>query len=386
MTINFDNSPERRGSDSSKWTKYGPDVLPMWVADMDFPAADVILDAVHKRVSHGFFGYGNGFPELKTVICERMKDRYDWDVMPDQVILYPGVISGFNSVHRAVAEEGDGVLVQTPMYPPILGAPKNHAMQVNLAELALTEQAGNLRYEIDFDAFEAAITPQTSLFLLCHPHNPIGRSYTPDELTRMAEICLKHDVVICSDEIHCELMMDGLKHTPMASLSEEIGQRCITLMAPSKTFNLPGLGFSFAIIQNPELYAKLETAKLGIVPHYNVLGATAATAAYTQGSEWHEALLAYLLKNRDTLVDFVNNELPGVRTTVPEATYLGWLDCRESGIDGDPFEFFLDNAKVALNAGPTFGTAGDGFVRLNFGCPRERLLEGLNRMKVAMLA
>lgn len=385
MTTNFDVITNRRGWDSGKWNTYEADVLPMWVADMDFPAADVILEAIQHRVQHGVFGYGDGYPTLKTVICERMHRLYNWTVTPEQVMFLPGVVCSLNVVHRAVAEPGAGVLMQPPIYPPFLTAPDNHGMVKQLAELVLTEKDGNRYYEIDFDAFEAAITPQTKLFMLCQPHNPIGRSFTRDELKRMMEICIRHDLIICSDEIHCELMLADFEHSPTATLDAAVAERCITLMAPSKTFNLPGLGLSFAIIQNPDLYAKMEKAQMGIVPHCNLLGVVAAEAAYTQAEAWRQELLRYLTANRDYVVDFVNQNLPGVRTTVPEATYLAWLDCRESGIEGEPFDFFLNEAKVALNQGSRFGEAGAGFVRLNFGCPRETLKQGLTQMQRALM-
>lgn len=386
MTTNFDVITDRRNWDSGKWNMYEPDVLPMWVADMDFPAADIILEAIQHRVKHGVFGYGDGYPNLKTIICERMEQLYNWAVTPEQIMFLPGVVCSLNVVHRAVAEPGAGVLMQTPVYPPFLTAPDNHGMVKHVAELVLTEKGGNLHYEIDFDAFEASITPQTKLFMLCHPHNPVGRAFTREELTRMLDICIRHDLTICSDEIHCELMMAGLTHIPSATLGKEVAERCITLMAPSKTFNLPGLGLSFAIIQNPDLYEKMEKAKMGIVPHCNLLGAVAAEAAYTQAEDWRQGLLRYLTTNRDYVVDFVNQHLPGIRTTMPEATYLAWLDCRESGIEDNPFDFFLNEAKVALNQGSNFGEAGEGFVRLNFGCPRATLQQGLEQMQRALIS
>ncbi|MBI1799997.1 MAG: aminotransferase class I/II-fold pyridoxal phosphate-dependent enzyme, partial [Chloroflexi bacterium] len=240
-------------------------------------------------------------------------------------------------------------------------------------------------YEIDYDAFEAAITPSTRLFLLCHPHNPTGTDYSSAQLARMGEICLRHGVTICSDEIHCDLMLGGARHTPIACVSPEIAANCITLMAPSKTYNLAGLGCSFAIVQNAALRERVKKAEAGIVPHVNALGLTAALAAYRYGDDWLDALRQYLTVNRDTLVDYVAENLPGVRTTEPQATYLAWLDFRESGIQGNPFEWCLEKAKIAMNDGAAFGSGGEGFVRFNFGCPRSQVIQALDQIKNALI-
>lgn len=384
MTYNFDQLIERRHTDSAKWNYFAEDVLPMWVADMDFRSPEPVVQALRRRVEHGVFGYGWPTEEEREVICERMARLYDWEVTPDQVLFLPGVVSSLNAACRAVGKPGDGILVQTPVYYPFLSAPGNYEMTVDIAELPLTCQGDTLYYEIDYDVFEAAITPRTRMFLLCSPHNPTGRSYTREELTRLAEICVRHNLIICSDEIHCDLMMDGNAHLPTAAIDPEISERCITLMAPSKTFNIPGLGLNFAIVQNPNLMTHFKQATAGIVPHVRLMGVVAAMAAYTKGGEWLDALLKYLTSNRDFLVDYVAEHLPGIRTTIPEATYLAWLDCREGGIEGNPFDFFLEKARVGLNEGGQFGPGGEGFVRLNYGCPRFTLMEGLERMRKAL--
>jgi len=233
-------------------------------------------------------------------------------------------------------------------------------------------------------AFEAAIEADTNLFLLCHPHNPTGVAYRREDLARYGEICLRHNVVICSDEIHCDLLLDDRRHTPLAAISPEIAAQTITLMAPSKTFNLPGLKSSFAIVQNPELRARLVKACEGIVPHLNLFGLAAMQVAYSQCDDWLMALRAYLTSNRDVLLTTLRRDLPMLASTVPDATYLAWIDCRAAGIAGNPYQFFLREARVALNDGATFGPGGEGFVRLNFGCPRSTLLEALARMATAL--
>ncbi len=383
MPYNFDQSPVRRGTDSLKWHRYG-DALPLWVADMDFVSPEPVLAALHQRVAHGVFGYGAPPDELTQAICERMADLYGWAVTPEQIVYLPGLVCGLNVACRAVSEPGDAVLVQTPVYPPFLSAPTNQDRRLIAAELTAESRGGLLHYSFDDVAFEAAISSRTRLFILCHPHNPVGRTFDTEELQRLAAMCERHELAICSDEIHCDLLLDGRRHTPFATLSPEITQRCITLMAPSKTFNIAGLGASFAIIQNPELRRQFKQAMRGIVPDANILGLNAALAAYRHGGDWLQELLVYLAANRNYVVDYVKRYLPGVRATNPEATYLAWLDCRDAGLPGNPHDFFLNKARVALNDGATFGPGGAGFVRLNFGCPRALLVEGLERMRTAL--
>jgi len=290
------------------------------------------------------------------------------------------VITGFNLACHTLEAPRDGVLVQPPVYPPILQAAEQTGKIPQQAELGRSPEGA---YRVDWDAFEAAIDEQTGLFLLCNPHNPVGRVFKRAELERMAEICLKRGVVICSDEIHCDLVYTGSQHIPIASLDSEVAQNTITLMAPSKTFNLAGLKFSFAIIQNRELRKMYWHSGKGLVSWVNVMGQVAALSAYREGQEWLDQLLVYLEANRDLLYDFVRSELPGISIPKPEGTYLAWLDCRETEI-GDPFQFFLDNARVVFNDGKTFGKGGEGFVRLNFGCPRTMLEEALERLRNAL--
>ena len=293
----------------------------------------------------------------------------------------PGVIRGFNLAGHTVAKEGGAILFQTPAYPPILAAPHNAGMQRQ--EVALTPGGG--AYYVDWDTFEAAFTGQTRLFILCNPHNPVGRVFRQDELSRMAEICLRHDVTICSDEIHCDLVYSGHQHLPVASISPEIAQNTITLMAPSKTFNIAGLDCSFAVIQNKKLRKRYQQAHHGLISGVNVMGWVAALAAYQDGQEWLGQALAYLEANRDYLYEFVREEIPDVGLFKPEGTYLAWLDCRGLGLD-NPYKFFLEQARVALNEGDMFGAGGKGYVRLNFGCPRATLVEALERMRDALQA
>jgi cysteine-S-conjugate beta-lyase len=378
--FDFDRTPARRDSDSNKWRKFPADVLPMWVADMDFPSPPAVVAALRARVEHGFFGYLTEKPELQEVVAERLAKRYGWRVEPDAVMPLPGVIAGFNLAIRALTTPGEGLLVQTPVYPPILRAAGNHGLTRD--GHALTRGADG-RYTVDLDTFRAAMRPRTRAFLLCNPHNPVGRLFERGELEAMADACLRRDLWIIADEIHADLLYDGRQHVPMATLAPEVEQRTVTLIAPSKTFNVPGLKCAVAVVPNASLRERLTAAVSDLVPKINVLGHTAAVAAYREGDAWLEALLRYLEANRDVLVREVAAHLPGVRMAAPEATYLAWLDCGETGL-ADPCTFFLEHARVALNDGKLFGPGGDGFVRLNFGCPRALLVEGLGRMRAAL--
>jgi len=383
MTYDFDRLVDRRRTDSSKWQKYGPDVLPLWVADMDFQSPEPVIRALRERVEHGVFGYlALEQPEFHELFADRLLKRYGWRVSPDAVVIIPGVIPGFNVAGRILAAPGDGLILQTPVYPPILRAASSIGLTREEAPLA---RRADGRYEVDLDAFSTAIGERTRFFLLCNPHNPVGRVLTRDDLMSLAQICLRRGLAIVADEIHCELTLGGRRHTPIASLDPEIADRTITLMAPSKTFNLAGLKCSVAVIPNAALREKFVSGRIDLVQTVNVFGYTAAFAAYRDGQPWLDELLRYLEANRDFVTEYVRTRLPGVAMFPPEATYLAWLDCRNaSGASRDPFTFFLENARVALNDGTLFGSGGAGFVRLNFGCPRSLLAKALDRMREAL--
>jgi cystathionine beta-lyase len=393
MSYDFDRVIDRRGTNSIKWKKYGQEVLPLWVADMDFTAPEPVLEALRRAVEHGIFGYEFLTKELRELVVARMEKLYDWQVSPDMVVATPGVIAGFNAAARSVCMEGQGILVQAPVYPPFLSVHKNAELVHQNAPLMMTTEGAVVRYSVDFDVFERAVNSggaQTGMFLLCNPHNPTGQVYSRQDLLHMAEVCLKNDTVICSDEIHSELLLGGAQHIPLAVLSSEIADRTITLVAPSKTFNVAGLYCAFAIIPNPDLLRRYKQTIEQMTMHLNSLGLRAAQAAFSGAcDEWLAALNIYLTENRDFLFEYVKRELNGIRVTVPQATYLAWLDCSElikiGKIKGTPHELFLKQAKVALNEGIDFGIGGEGFVRLNFGCPRKTLEEALERMKAALV-
>jgi cysteine-S-conjugate beta-lyase len=383
MIYNFDALPNRRDTESVKWNYFEADVLPMWVADMDFMSPEPVIRALQERVAHGVFGYALDYPGLRQLIVDRMEKLYQWTIQPEDIVYVPGVVTGFNMAGHAFLGAGEGVLSQVPVYMPFLDVARNVGGLYQ--EMELTHQVDGT-YTIDWAAFENAITEQTRMFLLCNPHNPIGRVFTRAELEHMAEICTRHDLLICSDEIHCDLVYSGHQHIPLASLDKELAQRCITLMAPSKTFNIAGLSCSFAIVQNPELRRRYIQGGKGLAHGVNMLGLVAAHAAYQGGQEWLDQLLVYLEGNRDLLTGFVNQQMPGVCMASPEGTYLAWLDCRDTGIEEKLADFFHNKARVILSDGEAFGRGGKGFVRLNFGCPRSMLEEALQRMKGALEA
>ncbi len=374
MPLDFDAAPERRGTDSIKWGRYaGRDVLPLWVADMDFPVAPAVTEALERRVRHGVFGYAAPWPSLVEAVQEHLQREYGWPIEPAWLVWLPGLVTGLNVATRAT---GGAAFTATPVYPPFLTA----AERVVTAPLALQGD----RWTWDLAACEAALTPETRLFLLCHPHNPVGRAWDDAELAAIDDLAARHDLVVCSDEIHCGLLLDeGRRHRPYATLSPEAARRSITLMAPSKTFNLPGLGCAFAVIRDAALRARFKRAMAGIVPHVNVLGLVACEAAFRHAGEWHAALLRYLRGNRDRVLEAVN-ALPGLRTTPVEATYLAWIDARGTGLP-DPQRAF-EATGVGLSDGREFapGDACQGWVRLNFGCTRAVLDEALRRMRAAL--
>jgi len=373
----FDREIERRNTGSIKWDRYkDKDIIPLWVADMDFASPPPVIEALQQRTAHGVFGYTHTPEELLDIIMRRLQKLYNWAIARDWLVWLPGLVSGLNVVCRSVGEDGDAVLTDTPIYPPFLAAPGLSRRKLVTAELCKE----NNRWVMDFDILNNAVTPETRLFLFCNPHNPTGRIYTKAELQQVAAFCEQHDLVICSDEIHCDLLLDTDKrHIPLASLDEAIARQTITLMAPSKTYNIAGLGCAFAIIPNTDLRAKFRRVMEGIVPYINALGYTAALAAYRDGGPWLDALLAYLAGNRDLLQERVA-ALPGITMTHVEATYLAWLDVRSLGVE-NPAAWF-EAQGLGFSDGAEFGAPG--FLRLNFGCPRSLLTKALDRLEMAV--
>ncbi len=382
MPHDFDTVYDRTATESSKWHTYPPDVLPMFVADMDFRSPEPVIRALRERIEHGFFGYGTERAEFREVVCARLARRYGWVVEPEAIVLMPGVIASFNLAAKTFTAPGQGVLTHTPTYGPILHCPEHYDLERH--EAPLVPGPGE-RYECNPAAFDAAVNERTRIFLLCNPHNPTGRVFTRSELAAMAETCLREDLLIVADEIHCDLVYPGAAHVPIATLSPEVEARTITLMAPSKTFNLPGLKCSIAIVPNADLRKRFVEARADLVRVPNILGYTASLAAYRDCDAWLLDLITYLEGNRALVARYVAAKLPDIRFCPPEGTYLAWLDCRALPVpDGDPYRFFLEQARVGLSNGANFGERGHGFVRLNFGCPRSLLEEGLERMARAI--
>jgi cystathionine beta-lyase len=386
-TFDFDTVHERRGTDSQKWQKYaGRDILPLWVADMDFRSPPVVLEALQQRVAHGIFGYARPVKATVDAVVGAMEARYGWKIDPSWIVWLPGLVCGLNVSIEAFSEPDDEVLSFTPVYPPFLSSPRNRGRVARSVPLALRggEPAS---WGIDWDLLEKSVTPRTKILLLCQPHNPLARIWGPDEIAQLAEFCVRHKIILCSDEIHCDLILDAARrHIPTAVAAAGVAgitSQLATFMAPSKTYNLPGLGTSFALIADPELRARFVRASTGIVAEVTTLGYAACEAAYRDGEPWRLELLAYLRRNRDFLLDFIARELPGIRVDAPiEATYLAWLNVEALGLS-DPVAHFEAHG-VGLSDGAFFGAPAGKAVRINFGCPRATLAEALRRMKAAL--
>ena len=380
--MDFDQIIDRRGTESIKRNYYDDDVLPMWIADMDFLSPEPVIKVLQDRVSHGIFGYGCEPEGLREAITAHVAKRHHCDLQAEEISFISGVVTGFTHAIYSLTELGDKVLIQTPVYGPILKGPGSIGRVCLHNELIRREDG---KYEIDFDDFEGKIASGVKLFLLCNPHNPVGRVFSREELEKMAEICLKHKVLICSDEIHCDLVYSESQHIPIASLSPEVSDISVTYFAPSKTFNIAGLSTSVYVAKNEKMRKQLSESMRMIVGHPNILGLQAALAAYRDGGDWLDEALKYMQANRDYMVNYVTEELPGIRVWRPEGTFLAWLDCSGLELDGElPGAFFLETAQVGLNEGITFGGSGKDFVRLNFGCPRSLLEQGLQNMKIAI--
>jgi cysteine-S-conjugate beta-lyase len=375
--FDLDTVVERGGTSSYKWDRYqGRDVIPLWVADMDFRSPPAVVEALRERVAHGVFGYTHASEELYAAVRSSLLADYSWDVPSEWIVWLPGLVSGLNVLCRAVGDRGDEVVTFTPVYSPFLSAPVLAERRVVKVPLASRDGL----WEMDLDALERSLTPQSRLLLLCSPHNPVGRVWSAEELDALADVVRRHHLVVGSDDIHAGLVLDQDKrHLPFATVAPDLAERTITLMAPSKTFNIAGLGCSFAVISDPSLRSSFCRAMEGIVPHVNVFGYVAAQAAYEHGGPWQQALLAYLRGNRDLLETEIAT-MPGLSVAHVEATYLAWIDARQTGV-ADPACFF-EKAGVGLSDGAEFD--GPGYVRLNFGCSRALLAKALARMQAAL--
>jgi cystathionine beta-lyase len=395
MKYDFNRVIDRRNTDCAKWDSVrevfgSSDILPMWVADMDFPIARPITEALRKRTEHEIYGYTRPSPSLYEAVVNRMWQRYHWKIEPEWLVFTPGVVPALNVAVKAFTHPGDEVIIQSPVYYPFWSAVTNNGCQVANNELKLI----NGHYEIDFADLERKSGPRGEmmpspsrirLMILCSPHNPVGRVWTKEELTRVGEIVFKNDTIVVSDEVHCELLFKGNRHTPFASISDDFSQRSIVCMAASKTFNLAGLAASTIIIPNRKLRDAFVTARAGILPRPNALALVALEAAYCYGDEWLEQLLDYLPGNLEFLMNYCLERIPRIKVVKPEGTYLVWLDCRELGLEPLSLRAFMrEKAKVGLEDGHMFGANGAGFQRMNIACPRAILEEALRRIEGAV--
>ncbi len=384
---NFDEEVNRKGTDSIKYdaTKEylgATDIIPMWVADMDFRTPPFIVDALKKRLEHEIYAYSVRNEQFFESIAAWLKRRHQWDVPKEAIVFSPGVVPAVNMAVLSYTMPGDRIITQPPVYFPFFFAVRDHRREIAYNPLKLE----NGRLCMDFENLEKAASDGACMLILSSPHNPGGSVWTEDELRRLAEICLRHDMLVLSDEIHCDLVYKPFKHIPLASLSPEIADHCITAIAPSKTFNLSGLSTASVIITNAELRKKF-TATLNHlhIGGGNIAGNVASQAAYTHGDEWVDELTAYLSENLDILEDFIKKNIPQVKMLRPESTFLVWLDCRELGMDNHTLnKFFLEKARLGLTRGDLFGPGGSGFMRMNIGCTKATLTVALDSLKKAI--
>ena len=392
MKYDFNQICDRKNTNCFKWdfiqSIFGnDDVIPMWVADMDFPVATPIVEALKRRAEHEFYGYTKASTDVIQSVVDRMWDKYAWKIKPEWVVFTPGVVPALNITVRMLTHPGDEIILQEPVYYPFFPAVTFSGCQIVNNQLKLI----NGCYEMDYEDLEHQFHARIGMFpvpsrikaiMLCNPHNPVGRLWSKEELTKLGDIAIKHGVVVISDEIHCELLFKDNQHTPFASISEEFEQNSIVCMSPSKTFNLAGLEVSSIIIPNKKLRHLFINTRTGILPEPNLFGYTALEAAYRFGDEWLDQLLDYLQGNLDFLLKYFANRIPKIKVIKPQGTYLIWLDCRDLGMDDMTLRNFMrDKAKVGFDDGFLFGSGGSGFQRMNIACPRPILEEALIRIE-----
>lgn len=378
MKYDFDKTIDRRATNSYKWDSAPEGVLPMWVADMDFRTAPAIIDALQKRVAHGIFGYTRVPDAYYDAVTSWFSRRHGWDIDREWIIYTSGVVPAVSAVIKALTVPGDKVIVQTPVYNCFFSSIRNNGCEIVSNPLRRAADT----YEMDFDALErCAADPRAKVMLLCNPHNPAGRVWTPDELTRLGNICLRNGVTVVADEIHCELVYQGFKYTPFVSLSDAFLHRSVTCVSPSKAFNIAGLQIANIVAFDNDLRSRIDKAiNINEVCDVNPFGVAATIAAYNEGEEWLNQLVDYLHGNYEAMAEFCRRELPEFPITRLEGTYLVWMDCSSLGMSSDALEHaLLDDARLWLNAGTMYGAEGEGYMRWNIACPRSVMLDGLNR-------
>ena len=382
--FDFDEIVERRGSNCVKWDTCAEGVLPMWVADMDFRTAPAVIEALRRRVEHGVFGYTHIPQAYYDAVCGWFSRRYGWSIDPQTILYTSGVVPAVSVILKALTHPGDKVLIQTPVYNCFFSSIRN--MECTAAEAPLTLTGDG--YRIDFEELErTAADPAVTVMLLCNPHNPGGRVWSRDELRRIGEICMRHDVFVVSDEIHCDLTFDGHRYTPYATLGEEFARRSVSCIAPTKSFNIAGLQIANIVAADDSVRSRIDRAiNIFEVCDVNALGFEALIAAYNDGEEWFDALREYIRQNYIYLKEFIAERLPEYSVLPLEGTYLAWIDCRAAGISSAALSERLESEfSLRLSSGTIYGTAGEGFMRLNMACPRALLAEGLRRLEKCLV-
>jgi cystathionine beta-lyase len=384
---NFDEPARREGTDCIKYDRreetFGvKDVIPMWVADMDYNTPDFVVESLQKRLEHEIYGYSFRPAEYFLSMINWIKSRHNWTVDKEWICFSPGVVPALNFCTLAFTQPGDSIIVQPPVYFPFFSAAESHGRNLIYNRLMESEE----RWVMDYDSLIAGIDSKTKMIIISNPHNPVGRVWTPEELNNLADICLKNNILIISDEIHCDLVLPGFTHTPLASLSEKIAENTVTLIAPSKTFNLAGLSTSSVIISNPVLRKSFNKIVDNLhVGSGNIFGTTASIAAYTNGHKWLDALLDYVDHNIEFVKNYCRAMIPEIIPVQPEATYMIWLDCRKFAMTGKELQnFFVSKAGVGMNEGSTFGPGGEGFMRMNLGTTHQTVMKAMEQIEKAV--
>lgn len=387
MKYNFEEVIDRGGEYSAKYDelemKFGSkELIPLWIADMDLPVADEIIEAMKTRLEKKVFGYTTRPDFYNHAIVDWFKSRHNYEVCQSSLIFSPGVIPSISLILQQMTSEGDNIIIQQPVYSPFESVIKNNNLEVKINPLIIDE--GD--YVMDYEHLESIIDTNTKFLILCNPHNPVGRVWRKDELLRIAEICLRHGVMIISDEIHCDLIFKGHRHIPIASLSKEVEDITITCVAPSKTFNIPGLQASIIITTNPKIYSIIEQAFTTIdIKRNNCFSLVATHAGYAHGHDWLDEVMAYIEGNADFVINYVNKHIPKLKIRKPEGTYLLWIDCTELELEDEALKsFMIDDAKLALGSGSDYGLGGSGYQRINIACSRKVLEKALEQLKVAV--
>ena len=378
MHFDFDRHIARQGTGCIKYDRR-PELDPFWVADMDFASPPCILDALHRRIDHGIFGYAQAHQGLNDAIVQYLQQRRQAEVPVEHIVHLGGLVPALSLAGRAFCKAGDALMTCTPVYPPFIGV--HHDSHAKLITVDHIQVDG--AWSFDWQGMEAAVTPETKVFLLCNPQNPLGRVFTEADILRVADFCVRHDLMLVSDEIHCDLIFDEVAtpHVSALNLPATYADRTITLLSPSKTWNIAGLGYAFAVIANDSLRREFTAARGHTLAEINALSYYAAEAAYRNGEPWRQELMAYLKQNRDLLVEFIKNRCPGLVTRPGDATYLQWIDASALGHE-DPGAYFEKSAGLFLSEGRFFGLPK--YFRFNFACPRSRMLEGLEKIAKAL--